>query len=351
MGVILLILSLVFKPLERFKHGKLIKTIILVSLLWCFALVAGLSASVTRAVTMFSIVTIAINLKRPTNIYNTLAISMLVILLFKPMFIFDIGFQLSYLAVFAIVTLDPFLYKLWKPKSWVIDKFWHTFTITVSAQFGIIPISLYYFHQFPSLFFVSNLIIIPFLGLILGLGILVILLAVLDILPEFGVDIYGYIISLMNDFVGWISHQEPFLFKDIPFSGLYVLASYLFLITLTRFIIKKNYNTLRLFLIVVLIIQSTLLFTRLNKPVNEFIVFHKSRYSLIGHTKQDKMFVAHDFDSLTKSKNSIITDYAIGNHVNTVQENSIKPIYQLNTKKIMIVDRLGVYQVKSFRPE
>ena len=350
-GVILLILSFVFKPLERFKHGKLIKTIILVSLLWCFALVAGLSASVTRAVTMFSIVTIAINLKRPTNIYNTLAISMLVILLFRPMFIFDIGFQLSYLAVFAIVTLDPFLYKLWKPKSWILDKFWHTLTITISAQFGIIPISLYYFHQFPSLFFVSNLIIIPFLGLILGFGILVILLAVLDILPQFGADIYGYIISLMNGFIGWVSHQETFLFKDIPFSALHVLASYLFIITLTRFLIKKNYNTLRLFLVTVLIIQTTLLFSKFNKPLNEFIIFHKTRFSLIGHTKHDKLFVAHNFDSLTKSKNRIIDHYAIGNRINIIQEDSLESIYQLNTKKIMIVDSLGIYQVKSFRPD
>ena len=106
-GIILLILSFILKPIERFKHGKLIKTVLLVGFLWSFALITGLSASVTRAVTMFSIVAIALNLKRPTNIYNTLAISMFVILLIKPMFLFDVGFQLSYLAVFAIVIIDP----------------------------------------------------------------------------------------------------------------------------------------------------------------------------------------------------------------------------------------------------
>ena len=349
-GIILIILSLVFKPLERFKHGKLIKTILLVSMLWSFALIAGLSASVTRAVTMFSIIAIALNLKRPTNIYNTLAISMFVILLFKPLFLFDVGFQLSYLAVFAIVIIDPFLYKFWQPKNYVIDKFWHTFTITVSAQFGIIPVSLYYFHQFPSLFFVSNLVIIPFLGLILGFGILIILLAVLNILPHFVANIYGYTISLMNNFVGWVSHQESFLFKDIPFSFLSVLVSYVLIVSFIRLLFKRNYSNLKFFLIAVFMFQIASIYTKYNKPSNEFVVFHKSRYSLLGNVSNDKIQVANDFDSLTKISNHIIRDYVVGNHISHIEEQQIQPIYQLNNKKLLVIDSLGVYNIKSFNP-
>ena len=350
-GIILIILTFILKPLERFKHGKFIKTFLLVSILWSFALIAGLSASVTRAVTMFSIVTIALNLKRPTNIYNTLAISMFVILLFKPLFLFDVGFQLSYLAVFAIVTIDPFLYKLWKPKYWVTDKFWHTFTITVSAQFGIIPVSLLYFHQFPSLFFVSNLLIIPFLGIILGFGIVIILLAVLNRLPDFVATTYGYIISLMNDFIRWVSHQESFLFKDIPFSLLYVLTSYFLIISFIRLLFKRNYSTLKLFLIGVLIFQTAFIYTKYNKPSNEFIVFHKSRHSLLGNTYNNKIVVAHDFDSLTKSTNNIIKDYTVGNYINTIEENKLQPIYLLNNKNLLVIDSLGIYNIKSFKPD
>ncbi|MCF7561028.1 ComEC family competence protein [Sabulilitoribacter multivorans] len=350
-GIILIILSLVFKPLERFKHGKLIKTILLVSILWSFALIAGLSASVTRAVTMFSIVAIAINLKRPTNIYNTLAISMFIILLAKPLFLFDVGFQLSYLAVFAIVAIDPFLYNVWRPKNYILDKFWHTFTITVSAQFGIIPVSLYYFHQFPSLFFVSNLVIIPFLGFILGFGILVILLASLNILPQFIANIYGHIIGYMNAFVGWVSHQESFLFKDISFSLLYVFVSYLLIISLVRLLFKRNYLNLKLFLIALLIFQGAFIYTKYNKPTNEFVVFHKSRFSLLGNTSSHKIEVAHDFDSLTKQSNNIVKDYAVGNHIKTIEEKQLQPVYQLNNKTILVVDSLGVYNIKTFQPD
>jgi competence protein ComEC len=350
-GIILIILGLIFKPLERLKHGKLIKTILLVSILWSFALIAGLSASVTRAVTMFSIVAIALNLNRPTNIYNTLAISVFFILLFKPLFLFDVGFQLSYLAVFAIVTIDPLLYRIWKPKYWLTDLFWHTLTITISAQFGIIPISLYYFHQFPSLFFVSNLIIIPGLGIILGFGILIIFLAVLNLLPQFLADFFGYIISLMNSFVVWVSRQEAFLFKDISFNLLDVVASYILIITFVRLLFNKSYLNLKLFLIAILLVQGSLFYNTLNKPSNEFVVFHKSRFSLIGNLAHNKIIISSDFDSVTQANNKIIKDYVVGNSIKTVLIDTLKPIYQLNKKHLLIIDSLGVYNIKSVKPE
>lgn len=350
-GIILLILSFVLKPIERYRHGKLIKTILLVLILWGFALIAGLSASVTRAVTMFSVVAIAINLKRPTNIYNTLAISMFIILLFKPLFLFDVGFQLSYLAVFAIVTIDPYLYNLWQPKNWLLDKYWHTLTITISAQFGIIPISLYYFHQFPGLFFISNLVIIPLLGLILGFGILVILLAIINMLPLFIASIFGNTISLMNNFVSWISKQEAFLFKEIPFNILYVLASYLLIIFGMSFIIKRRKIYLKLGLLSIIIFQSVFFYTNFSKPKNEFVVFHKSRHTLLGNTTHNKMVISDDFDSIKASKNNIIKAYVIGNHINKIEKDLVKSVYLFNNKKLLVIDSLAVYNIKSFTPD
>ncbi|KJD31403.1 competence protein [Tamlana nanhaiensis] len=349
-GIILIILNVALNPLERFKNGKFFKTVLIVCILWSFAVIAGLSASVTRAVTMFSIVAIAMNLKRPTNIYNTLAISMFFILLVKPMFLFDVGFQLSYLAVFTIVTIDPILYKLWQPKNWFLDKYWHTFTVTVSAQFGIIPISLFYFHQFPGLFFISNLVIIPILGIILGLGVLVIVLACLNILPQFLATTFGYTISFMNHFVEWISQQEAFLFKAIPFSLLYMLTSYFLIVAFVRFCIKKNYSSVRLFLIAVLVFQLAFFYTDINKPSNEFIVFHKSRYSLIGNTANNNITIASDLDSIEQTKTKIIKDYRIGNHINNEKTETLKVYYQLNDSSLLVIDSSGIYNFKSIKP-
>ena len=99
-GIILFILQFLLSPIDRIKRGNYIKMVLIVLTLWCFAIIAGLSPSVTRAVTMFTIVAIAMNLKRITNIYNTLAISAFVILLLKPMYLFDVGFQMRLIQLY-----------------------------------------------------------------------------------------------------------------------------------------------------------------------------------------------------------------------------------------------------------
>ncbi|MCB4797264.1 ComEC/Rec2 family competence protein [Neotamlana laminarinivorans] len=350
-GIILIILNFILKPITQLKYGSILKTILLVFILWCFAVIAGLSASVTRAVTMFSIVAIAMNIKRPTNIFNTLAISVFVLLLIKPMFLFDVGFQLSYLAVFSIVTIDPFLYKIWQPKNWILDKYWHTFTITISAQLGIIPISLCYFHQFPGLFFISNLVVIPLLGIVLALGILVILLAICNIPYNFVASTFGYIIRLMNNFISWVSYQEAFIFKDIPFNIWYVFASYIFIITLVWFLIKKHVASFKFFLISIIVVQLAIFYTKFKKPTNTFIVFHKSRYSLLADVKNDNIIVFDDLDSLLKNNNKIIKDYTVGNHIKSVEKENLKTLFKLKDKYVLVIDSLGIYNYKSVKPD
>jgi len=191
-GILLLLLQFLLRPLEHLTHGRKLKLAIIVILLWGFAFVAGLSASIVRAVTMFTFVAYALYLNKPSNTFNILALSMFFILLvFDPKLLFQVGFQMSYAAVFAIVWMYPLLQKFWSPKNSVLKKIWQLLSVSVAAQLGVLPISLFYFHQFPGLFFVSNLLIVPALGAILGLGILVIVLALFNMLPPFLVTIYN----------------------------------------------------------------------------------------------------------------------------------------------------------------
>ena len=349
-GIILLLLNFIFKPIEYFKHGKYLKILFIVVLLWSFAIVAGLSASVTRAVTMFSIVAIGINLKRPTNIYNTLAISMFVLLLFKPLFLLDVGFQLSYLAVFAIVTIQPLLYKLWQPKLKIVDYLWKIFTVTLAAQFGVIPVSLYYFHQFPGLFFISNVVIIPFLGFILGFGIFITILALLNLLPSILANLYGSIIGFMNDFVTWISHQEQFLFKNISFGIIEVIVSYMLIISVINLYKKRNYKSIMIFLISIICIQSVFIYQKHKAETNEFIVFHKSRFSIIGINHKNQLLLHHNLDEDQLETNSTFTNYKVGEHIAETNIDSLQSVYDINNKKLLVIDSLGIYNVKSFKP-
>lgn len=350
-GIILFILNFVLKPLERLKHGALIKMILLVLILWCFAFIAGLSASVTRAVTMFSMLAITINLKRPTNTYNTLTLSLFVLLLAKPTFLFDVGFQLSYLAVFGIISIDPLLYKLWQPRYTLVNVFWHTLTVTLSAQLGVLPLSLFYFHQFPGLFFVSSLVILPVFGIVLGFGLLVIVLATLNMLPNILAKLFGFLIDSLNAFVAWVARQSSFIVQDIAINIWQVLAFYFLLFTIVALIRKYNYARLKLVLIAVIVLQCSYIFTIYNKPKNTFIVFQKNRFSLIGNVSQNQIAVANDFDSITKSTNTIIKNYCVESHIKTVKTESLKSVYILNLTSVLAVDSLGAYKVKSFRPD
>ncbi|WP_299396452.1 ComEC/Rec2 family competence protein [uncultured Gelidibacter sp.] len=350
-GIILIMLNLLFKRLEYLRHGKLIKTIVIVLILWSFAIIAGLSASVTRAVMMFSVVAIGMNLKRPANIYNTLVISMFFLLLFKPMFLFDVGFQMSYLAVIAIVSIQPLIVNLWQPKLRPVKYMWQILTVTLAAQLGVVPISLFYFHQFPGLFFLSNLVIIPCLGIILGLGIVVIFLALTNLLPAWLADIYGSIISIMNSFVRWVSLQEQFVFKDISFSLLKVLAAYVLILALFMLAKRHNFKRLAIAMITVLLFQSALIFDKKQLKSEEFIVFHKSRFSLIGLRSNASLIIHHNMDSSSVSKENNIKNYKIGNAINTITNTTLENVYMFNNQSILVIDSSGVYNIPKLNPD
>ena len=346
-GIILLMLQFILNPLARLKYGFIIKTIIIIILLWSFAIIAGLSASVTRAVTMFTIFAIAMNLKRPTNVYNTLAISMFLILIFKPRFLFDVGFQLSYLAVLGIISIQPIFYKLInKPKLWLVNKLWEITTVTLAAQLGILPLSLYLFHQFPGLFFLSNIIIIPLLGLILGFGIAVIALAVCNCLLDPIANLFGIIISGMNSFIAWVSQQESFLIQDISFGMPELLASYLLIVSTTVFFKRMNTKRLISVLVCIIIFQLVLIWRKYaSQEAHEFIVFHKSRKSVIVETFNNTAHFYHNIESLQKER--IFKDYNIGTYSKTIIEDSLKPVFEFKGKTILVIDSLGTYQVNS----
>lgn len=350
-GMVLLLLGWVLQPLMHFKHGNYIKFTLLLIMLWSFAIIAGLSASVTRAVTMFSIVTLAMHLKRPTNIYNTLAISVFFLLLCKPMFLFDVGFQMSYLAVLGIVAIRPIFYNLWKPKFKIFDYLWNITCVTIAAQFGVIPISLFYFHQFSGLFFISNLVIIPALGIVLGIGIAVIVLALFNVLPPFGARFFGNIISLMNDFVARIAQFEQFLLKDISFGILQVIFAYSIIISLINWHKKRNYSGFKYVLISVIAFQCVLIYTKHQTSTSEFVVFHKNRYSIIGERVDRKLTVTHNFTTEKELKNNaILKNYSVANYIDSIQNSELQNIYSVNNKTLLVIDSLGVYNV-SFQPD
>ena len=350
-GIILLILTAIFKPLYYFKHGKMTATAIIIVVLWMYAIIAGLSASVVRAVGMFTAIAVGIYVNQPSSTYKNLVISMFFLLLFNPYYLFEVGFQLSYLAVFSIVWIQPKIYNLWKPKLWIFDKIWQLLTVSAAAQIGVLPLSLYYFHQFPGLFFVSNLVIIPFLGVILTVGIVIMALAVLEIAPQFLADAYIFVIQQMNHFIGWIAHQEYFIIQQISFSFMLMVAFYAFLFFGLKWTEKKAFYRFALVLISIVLLQTVFIYEKHKREsTNEFIVFNESKASVIGQRTGNKIQFSASADSLKRSSNFKIA-YLVGAELDEMlPSEKIKNLYTFNNQTILVVDSLGLYKFNSVKP-
>lgn len=351
-GFILLFVTFILKPIPNTKRGSFIKLIIILISLSMFGIIAGLAPSVVRSVTMFSFVAIGNHLRRSVNIYHTLLVSVLLILLFEPSFLFDVGFQLSYIALFFIIWLQPLLASIWQPKNKVSKYIWDILTVSFAAQIGTLPLSIYYFHQFPGLFFVTNLIIIPLLSIIMILGVIVMLLAAFNIIPVFLSQLLEWSIYYLNKIINAIASLEQFIIQDIPLHFYLLISGYFLLFALIIWFKKPSFNRLALILISIVILQFSY-FKVHYKTQNEeeLIVFNSKKSTLIAERKGENILVYAN-DSILKSvqRNSLLKSYRIGNLSTLQQKKQLQNFIYFNGKKIFVLDSSGIYP-KNIKPD
>lgn len=351
-GFILLFITFLLKPLPKNKLGNTIRLLTIIISLWGFAVLAGLSPSVVRSVTMFSFVAVGMYLKRTTNIFHTLLVSMFLILFFQPSFLFDVGFQLSYLSLFFILWLQPLISNLWEPKNKIVTSIWETLTVSFAAQIGAFPLSIYYFHQFPGLFFITNLIIIPFLIVIMGLGVLVMVMAAFDFVPMITMKALEFCIFFLNKIINWVASFEQFIIKDVPINWQTLFCLYLLIIAAIVWFKKPTYSKIVFAFVSLLFFQSSLLITRWKiQNQHEWIVFNSWKNTLVTERNGDKVTV-YGNESVTNktTSNTTLKSYLIANNSAVTKINKIQNLYYFKEKKILVVDSFGIYS-KEINPD
>ncbi|WP_020531642.1 ComEC/Rec2 family competence protein [Flexithrix dorotheae] len=209
-GIIYQVLVMFFGRLLKRKNGRWLFGILALWFLWAYAFITGLSPSVLRAVTMFSFVVLARVINRQSNIYNTLALSAFVLLCWNPYLLLEVGFQLSYLAVFGIVYLQPKLYRLFEIHHDLLDKVWGITCVSIAAQIATFPVGLLYFHQFPNYFLISNLVVIPAALIIVYGGLLLLVLSFSSFLAG--------LVGICLKWIIWILNEFVFYIEDLPYS-------------------------------------------------------------------------------------------------------------------------------------
>ncbi|MBK7173563.1 MAG: ComEC family competence protein [Bacteroidales bacterium] len=282
-GIIYLVLNMMLGFLDRIRHGKYIKLVLILVLIWFYAFITGLSPAAQRAAAMFTFVVLGNTGKRNVHIINSLATSAFFLLLMDPYLITNIGFQFSYLSVCGIVLIYEYVYRIWQPKSWWIDKIWSLTAMSLVAQWVTFPLSLYYFHQFPVYFLPANLLVIPLSNLVIYSGMGVLATSFIPWLCNIIALITSYMVTALNGIAHFIDSLPYSLVPNLYLTMPRMLLIYGCIIAISSSLIlkRKTYFKIAFCLWTAFCLLST--FDNLKfMHQNKIVVYHINKHTAIG---------------------------------------------------------------------
>lgn len=370
-GIIYTILSFLVSFIGKQSRLYKLRQIVIIILLWLYAIMTGLSPSIIRATIMLTIIIANTFFSGRTYSFNTLFFTAFLILLFSPLSLYDIGFQMSFSAVFAILFFGPTLRKVWTPRFKIGQYIWSLFIISIAAQLGVFPIALFHFGTFPTYFFIANIAIIPLISL-----------TVYTLIPLFFIAPFinkGYLwIQQIQSALQWLikmitnrTIQITYWIESLPHAQLdnvninILQALSIILITYYLFIFIKDKKPRQLITLLSLILFTSISFTvtTIRRTPPQLVIFntpdscdialyvknrrHYFEYPQNGFlpikNKRILLLSENNF-SLVKSNRQLHTDYLIVSNDPTF---SIKKLNKLFSPKKIILDNTIPWHIKN----
>ena len=229
-GFLYVLLLFLLRPVWRrwrWTHLPLMFAVVL--FLWAFAFFTGLASPVVRSVTMFSLLALASLRSEKLLTLHSLFATAFLMLLVRPMWLFEVSFQLSFLSLAAILCLQPLLYRAWQPRNRLCRYVWGLMTVSVAAQVGTAPLVLLYFGRFSTHFLLSNLWVVPLASLILYVAVLLLLLTPLPAVQVGVARALDRLVWLQNEGLRWVERLPYASLDDIWVDAWDVVLFYLFL--------------------------------------------------------------------------------------------------------------------------
>jgi|GEM_PF-15437 len=279
-AIVYVVFNALLSFLDRYKRGALLKAVLLLGLLWFYAALTGLSPSVLRSAAMFSFVVIGRSMRQQPSIFNTLAASAFLLLLIEPYLVFDVGFQLSYLAVAGIVLLQPWFAEWYEPRSWFGRQAWSVITVSLAAQLVTFPLGLYYFHQFPTYFLLANLVVIPLSTFVIYGGIALLVLSPLPYVSDAVAWLFIKTLQLLNAAVQLTEQLPGAVLKSGRISLFGLLLLYALCAGLLLFLFRKSLRWLQFTLSCIVLLLGEQVLARSGEEERKRLVV----YSLPGAT-------------------------------------------------------------------
>lgn len=293
-GIIYMVLGMLLVPFNKLKKGKVVKQLIILISLWAYSFLCGMSPSILRATVMFSFIIVAGLMEERSNVYNTLAASVFVLLCFDPNLILNVGFQLSYLAVLGILFFQPFVASWYTAPNWFVHQVWEVTAVSLAAQVITFPISLFYFHSFPNCFLLSNLLMIPLTTLILYTGMVLLAVSWIPLLAKLLGGLLYYLILFTNEVVKWIEHIPYAYVNGIQVNLFQSILLYGIIILLTLFFVNRQKALLRPILYCVVVFCAISAYAKLEQYRQvRLVVFHIPKHNAIQWIVGNKtLFIA-----------------------------------------------------------
>ncbi|PUZ28248.1 hypothetical protein DCC81_01825 [Chitinophaga parva] len=234
------------QALPEKRWSRAVKAALMLAVLWGFALLTGGAASVLRATLMYTFITVErLVVQRYTNRYNLLAASAFLLLCYQPRLLLDVGFQLSYLAVLSLMLFQRGIARLYVPNSRAGRFAWNMTTATLAAQVLTVPVSIYYFHQFPNFFLLANLVAIALSELAMYACILLLAVGWVPLLARAtGYALYGLLYA-MNTWVQWIGHLPYAVSNGLYLGGWEVALLYAGLLAVATWLLLQYRQAFR----------------------------------------------------------------------------------------------------------
>jgi competence protein ComEC len=217
-GIVFILISFLLHNICRLSKSGWAFSILSIGLLWTYAIITGLPSSVLRASIILSFIIIGKYYNINVNLYNAIASSAFLILLFDPGSIFSPGFQLSYAAYSSIIYLYPKIYKSIRCKNKILNNIWRISAVSIAAQIGTLPLSIFYFHHIYSYSLLTNLCISVFIPIIIYCGFTSIFISTLIPGETLLSESLSYIIKFVNYIIDNIAHLPGAISGEINFS-------------------------------------------------------------------------------------------------------------------------------------
>lgn len=303
----------------KFRKYAVISSLVFI---WLFAGFIGFGSSVLRSCIMLSVYFIYILLQRKPDLLHSLALSAFIILISDTHQFFDIGFQLSFLAVLGIFWLNqPILNYFPKQDNYFKRLLFNTISISLSAQLATLPLVLLYFHQFSFISILANFFIVPFSEIIIVFSF------VLTSLIAVGMDIsvidtiYDAIIRILLEVIHWFADFDVLFFEGIPMNKMEVIVLFVILYVIRFVIIRFDFkNSMRFIMAIFIFLIARFSFNILAYHKDEVLVqdFYKNKVLLIKNGSA-VCFWIKDYSEKDKVLQYIIKPYIASRRIHSVE--------------------------------